>query len=191
MREAGTTLFKQAYKEFKENGLLPEDKPEKSKSIKPDEEPTAGEIDKELETVKTKVKDGEKLDKLEELLEKCQNMKNGMPKTKRIRIIRLEITKAKRTSTISAHSKDDTENESIKSETPKSKSSKDVKNATSTPVAGNNSISSNGSPTVGVNRRTAVLFTRKAQAALKKPNSPVKVETSGVKQYVFFYNFRL
>ncbi|XP_050073527.1 bromodomain-containing protein 1 [Anopheles maculipalpis] len=49
-----------------------------------------------------------------------------------------------------------------------------------TPEASPHKVLNNSPSPSGVNRRTAVLFTRKAQAALKKPETPLKPDGTGV-----------
>jgi hypothetical protein len=86
--------------------------------------------------------------KLEELLVKSQALKHGLARAKRVKVVRSELNKAKKNLATTDSSQSDAENEVGDSK--------------------NSSQSSGVSPS-GVNRRTAVLFTRKAQAALKKP----------------------
>lgn len=143
MRDAGAALFKQARQEFQEAGFFDEVQPDPPEPLS--DEKLAAEIDQELETLKNS-KDSETAEKLEQLLNKSQNIKYGGSKAKRIKLIKAELSRLKKSS-VSESSQSDGENEEKDSE------------------------QASGTSPVGVNRRTAVLFTRKAQAALKKPDS--------------------
>lgn len=149
MRDAGSQLFKQAKQEFKEAGFL--DNKEQTPEP-PTEEQILADIDQEFEKIKSQ-KDHDNTEKLEELLKKVQNLKHSSNRTKRIKAIKVEIGKQKKKS-MSESSQSDPENDE------------------------KNSSQNSGTSPSGVNRRTAVLFTRKAQAALKKPEENVKSEES-------------
>lgn len=84
---------------------------------------------------------------MEDLLARSNALKHSMSRSKRVKIIRSELNKAKRA--LLAESQSDVETET-----------NDAKTSPQTV----------GTSPSGINRRTAVLFTRKAQAALKKPN---------------------
>lgn len=162
MRDQCATIFRQAKKELEAAGLVSDDKATTGTSNSHSEDSLATEIDKELENLHGKT-GPEVISKLEELLVKSQALKHGLARAKRVKLVRSELNRAKKilANTDSSHS--DGENESS-----------DVKSA---------STQSSNSPS-GVNRRTAVLFTRKAQAALKKPdgNEEKELNTPSNKQ---------
>lgn len=149
MRDAGSALFKQARTEFKEAGFFDEIKPDSPEPIT--EEQLSTEIDAEFDSLKN-AKGPETIEKLEQLMNKTQNVKHGGARSKRIKLIKVEIAKLKKSS-VSESSQSDAENEE------------------------KSSPQGAGTSPAGVNRRTAVLFTRKAQAALKKPEEPKNSET--------------
>lgn len=151
MRDAGSSLFKQARDEFKDAGFLDDLDPEPPQ--KPTEEEILGQIDKEFEKLKN-LKGPETLEKLEELLNRTQDdLKHSNIRTKRIKSIKSEINRVKKES---------------QSESSQSDHEVDEKSSPQT----------SGTSPVGINRRTAVLFTRKAQAALKKDSPPKNSEKS-------------
>jgi bromodomain and PHD finger-containing protein 1 len=147
MRDQCGAIFRQARKELETCGLLNEAKPNGETSGSGNEESLASDIDKELESLQGKV-GPDVVTKLEELLVKSQALKHGLARAKRVKVVRSELNKAKKNLATTDSSQSDAENEVGDSK--------------------NSSQSSGVSPS-GVNRRTAVLFTRKAQAALKKP----------------------
>ncbi|KYB26065.1 Peregrin-like Protein [Tribolium castaneum] len=146
MRDQCGAIFRQARKELETCGLLNEASGETPASG--NEEALASDIDKELEGLQGKV-GPDVITKLEELLVKSQALKHGLARAKRVKVVRSELNKARKNLANTDSSQSDGENEG----------GGDSKNS---------SQSSGVSPS-GVNRRTAVLFTRKAQAALKKP----------------------
>lgn len=93
----------------------------------------------------------EAITKLEGLLAKSHTLKHGSSRIKRVKMVKSELMKARRmlSAAETSQSQSDLESEVA-----------DVKVSPQT----------TGSSPTGINRRTAVLFTRKAQAALKKPN---------------------
>ncbi|XP_072379250.1 bromodomain-containing protein homolog isoform X1 [Diabrotica undecimpunctata] len=152
MRDQCGLIFRQAKKELETAGLLPTVKESKQKSgIGQIEESMASDIDKELENLQGKT-GPDVITKLEDLLIKSQALKHGLARAKRVKLVRSEINRAKK----SLASQTDTDQTSTQSDV-------DVENTTEDPK----NSSTNASPS-GVNRRTAVLFTKKAQAALKK-----------------------
>ncbi|XP_044260104.1 peregrin isoform X2 [Tribolium madens] len=144
MRDQCGAIFRQARKELEACGLLNEASGENSASG--NEEALASDIDKELESLQGKV-GPDVITKLEELLVKSQALKHGLARAKRVKVVRSELNKAKKNLANTDSSQSDGENEG----------GGDSKNSSQSVSPG------------GVNRRTAVLFTRKAQAALKKP----------------------
>lgn len=160
MREAGTALFKQAKDEFQEAGFFDEVKIEKEEPANPTESEAVAEnetddLDNELESLKSS-KPTDIVEKLEELLLKAQAVqKKDTRRMRRIKAIKGEIAKQKKKPAVAETS----------SQSEGEVEEKAVAQPTST------------SP-VGVNRRTAVLFTRKAQAAMKKPESEQKTSDS-------------
>lgn len=142
MRDQCGSIFRQAKRDLEAAGLLSENVIQQNH-----EDLAASDIDRELESLQGKT-GVELITKLDELLIKSQTLKHGLARAKRVKLIRSELNKAKKLLAASTDSsQSDGEGETVKMATTKSASS---------------------SPS-GVNRRTAVLFTRKAQAALKKP----------------------
>lgn len=161
MKDAGATIFRAARRELERSGLI-----ESGKS----EDALAASIDNELKEITQKGgasgsasasgASTEKLSKLQKLLERAQALKTPAARNKRVKNIRTEITKMRKNLNASAVTEPLTLNTTLNTETP---SNSPMKN-------NNNSAASSVSPS-GVNRRTAVLFTRKAHAAaLKKPD---------------------
>lgn len=154
MRDQCGAIFRQAKRDLEADGLLP-DTPGQQQSH---EELAASDIDRELEALQDKTT-AERIPQLEGLLIKSQTLKHGLARAKRVKQIRSELIKARKqlaASTDSSQSDGEVE--------------MDAKNAATTSTQ-----SASSSPS-GVNRRTAVLFTRKAQAALKKPEDGEKGE---------------
>ncbi|CAG9862101.1 unnamed protein product [Phyllotreta striolata] len=148
MRDQCSVIFRQAQKELEAAGLLTSEKENAKKSSTGQvEESFASDIDKELESLQGKT-GADVITKLEDLLAKSQALKHGLARAKRVKLVRSELNRVKRNLT------------SQKDADQTSQSDFDVENDTK-------SGSTNASPS-GVNRRTAVLFTKKAQAALKK-----------------------
>ncbi|XP_018323470.1 peregrin [Agrilus planipennis] len=148
MRDQCGAIFRQARRDLELAGLLNESKDSSTQNSHLNEESLASDIDRELENIQGKT-GLEVITKLEELLAKSQALKHGLARAKRVKLVRSELNKAKKALANAESSQSDGENEK-----PDSKVS---------------SQSTSSSPT-GVNRRTAVLFTKKAQAAFKKPN---------------------
>lgn len=147
MRDQCGVIFRHAKKELEAAGLLVSEKGSKQKpggGIV--EEAMASDIDKELENLQGKTGPGI-ITKLEELLAKSQALKHGLARAKRVKLVRSELNRAKKL--LAAQTDTDQTDADLDN-------NEEVKNS-----------STNASPS-GVNRRTAVLFTKKAQAALKK-----------------------
>lgn len=102
--------------------------------------------------------DPEVIPKLEILLAKSQALKHGLARAKRVKLVRSELNKLKRFLAANETSQSDVEGEMNETKS-----------------------SQNNSPSSGVNRRTAVLFTKKAQAALKKPEDEKEDNQENVK----------
>lgn len=178
MRDQCGPLFKAVRKELIRDGIV--EKPQSDESI-------AHEVDAELTSLLDQELPYEELiPKLQELMEKSMRIKHGLVRQKRVKNVKAEIIKAKKQS-----SRGDKSNTSspTKTSSPKKRPRSPTKTPQSdielidekkkpstqqttpscSPVknAGNS-----GSPS-GVNRRTAVLFTRKAKAAasIKKPET--------------------
>ncbi|KAL3270797.1 hypothetical protein HHI36_021320 [Cryptolaemus montrouzieri] len=146
MRDQCAAIFRQARKELEASGLLNENKNGAQGSS--NEESLAADIDRELEKLQGNT-GADVIAKLEDLLAKSQALKHGLARAKRVKQVRSELNKARRSLANTDSSQSDQEGETT-----------DVKNTTN---------SSSVSPTGGVNRRTAVLLTKKAQAVSKKP----------------------
>ncbi|XP_017781418.1 PREDICTED: peregrin isoform X3 [Nicrophorus vespilloides] len=171
MREQCGAIFKQGKKDLEAAGLLsipppPEpvvvEKVEEVVEVKPVvaeiKEVTSVEIDKAFEALKGK-KGAEILVKLEDLMAKSHTLRHGMQRAKRVKMIRSEMMRIRRAlAQATDSSQSDGETEVAESKTP----------------------SQAGASPTGVNRRTAVLFTRKAQAALKKPADEKEIGTEDV-----------
>ncbi|CAH1392729.1 unnamed protein product [Nezara viridula] len=134
--------------------------------------------------------------RLNNLLELAQSVKHGNARSKRIKLIKTlkaKIPKIKRDKSASkeedsfktdAKSKKSdyvsTEEEECTSpKVEKRKRKRESKTSTPSPKENVDKGSSGNTASSGVNRRTAVLFTRKAAAALKKPNQSSSVRRRG------------
>ncbi|KRT82749.1 PHD finger motif containing protein, partial [Oryctes borbonicus] len=148
MRDQCAVIFKQARQELESVGLLDEAKEEKKVKTPNVSEVTASDIDKELEALQGK-NGSDIISKLEELLAKSHTLKHGSSRIKRVKLVKSELMRARRMLNAAETSQSELETEVA-----------DVKI----------SPQSAGSSPTGINRRTAVLFTRKAQAAMKKPS---------------------
>ncbi|XP_076255187.1 bromodomain-containing protein 140 isoform X2 [Rhynchophorus ferrugineus] len=192
MRDQCGTIFRQAKKELELTGLLKVDKDtvQTNTSGGSGEEALASDIDKELENLQGKT-GPDVIAKLDDLLIKSQALKHGLARAKRVKIVRSELNKAKRNLVNAAQTVEKTEgkneNEKLKVDNPSEMDTEHTDQTDQTDGAsqsdgeneeGRSSVTSNsavGSPG-GVNRRTAVLFTKKAQAALKKDDGKEKIE---------------
>lgn len=180
MRDQCASLFKSVRKELIRDGIV--EKPQSDESL-------AHEIDAELvELIERKLPNEELILKLQELMEKSHRIKHGLIRQKRIKNVRSEIVRAKKSSSRTgersdsyisptkstasakgakrAHSPMETSQSDDQDDLNKTERASQLVTPTCSPVK---SISNSASPS-GVNRRTAVLFTRKAKAAatLKK-----------------------
>lgn len=153
MKDAGATILRAARRELERSGLI---QPGKS------EDALAAAIDNEVRDILKQTTSLDKLKKLQNLAERAGNLKNAMARNKRVKQIKAEINKVKKVvgnvdEEISASPEVMPANTPTTPLTLQTPSCSPKKSAVS-------SVSPSG-----VNRRTAVLFTRKAQAALKKP----------------------
>lgn len=181
MRDQCSSVFKAVRRELVRDGILEE--PQSDESL-------AREIDSELtDLLKSENASDELIEKLQLLSEKAIRLKHGMIRAKRTKQIRLEITKAKKFITRSNNSMESSPVKSMEAATKKggeavtatnteSSQSEDeeeeeeetskaetVSTQQNTPPCSPIKVAGNSASPSGVNRRTAVLFTRKAQAA--------------------------
>ncbi|XP_037948091.1 peregrin-like isoform X2 [Teleopsis dalmanni] len=212
MRDQAAPLFVQIRKDLEREGLV-ENQREQRDHVEM-------EVEDELKQLLASKPCEEIIQKLLILADKSQVLKNPVYRTKKIKQIRVEITRmrkaiqkaktAARFSNSSMHSQTEEEDEEMdtdvkindkyKSHSTNSKrsrktpansmildedetmgdESKETLQTTQTPPCSPIKSLNNSASPVGVNRRTAVLFTRKAQAAKKRPSettTPVKEET--------------
>lgn len=197
MRDHCGTLFKAVRKELIRSGIVEE--PQSDESL-------AHEVDAELVVLlDSKNSNDEFIEKLQLLMEKAMRIKHGMIRGKRTKAIKVEIMKAKKlskqnigkvdispvkamtknavankvaTTTDTSDDDDDEEEEVSKEETISTQQM-------TPPCSPLKCINSSASPS-GVNRRTAVLFTRKAQAAasLKKSEALIINEDNPIEQTI-------
>lgn len=171
MRDQCGPLFKSVRKELIRNGIIEE--PQSDESI-------AQEVDAELSTLLEQDSPAEELiEKLHLLMEKAAKIKHGMIRGKRTKMIKTELTKLRKLSNkLSLSPSKAIPPSKINSDSSHSDEEDIEKNKlfnkaqqSTPPCSPIKNASNNASPS-GVNRRTAVLFTRKAQAAasLKKPD---------------------
>lgn len=172
MRDQCGIIFRQAKRDLETaGGLNNHDHPIATQQSN-HEEIAASDVDRELLSLQTngRIIGVELIAKLEELLIKSQTLKHGLARAKRVKLIRGELNKARKLlATTTDSSQSDGENEI------ETKTVVLTPTTTTTTVATTTTTtkSASSSPS-GVNRRTAVLFTRKAQAALKKPDDSEK-----------------
>lgn len=164
MRETGNQMFKMARKELEELGLV---------EVQKTDDVLLQEIDNDYKLIVDEKLNEKTLTKLQILADKAQTIKNYVLRSKKNKIIRAEINKMKKLLAKEQNSLKLIQNNNNNTVPPPEDSSQSdgesMKNDTKTPPCSPlKSTNSSGSPS-GVNRRTAVLFTRKAQAALKKP----------------------
>ncbi|XP_070501839.1 bromodomain-containing protein homolog [Chironomus tepperi] len=166
MKEQGSSIFKQARKELERSGLI--------------EAPIAdGElvkiIDKEMKEIVTKPASVEGIKKLEQLQSKANSIKHHLAKAKKMKIIKMEVIKMKKLLNRGRKSAASTESEESQSDGESSGSDDKDKDELKTPTMSplkSSALSTTTSPlSSGVNRRNAVLFTRKQQV-LKRPELP-------------------
>lgn len=178
MRDQGAVLFKAARKDLIKSGIVEE--PQSDESL-------ANEIDVELALLLNRQLSNEKLiEQLQILMEKATRIKHASIRGKRVKQIRAELVRAKKSLNKSSTSVDSpmkslnkSQNESTSSSTSETSESDEEPERTTrtsiskqqtTPPTSPAKIFCNSASPSGVNRRTAVLFTRKAQAASIKKN---------------------
>ncbi|KAH8372592.1 hypothetical protein KR009_000571 [Drosophila setifemur] len=210
MRDQAAPLFVQLRKELQRDGLL-----ERSQRSHVDH--VEGEVEQELRLLLAAPASEDVVQKLLILADKSQVLKNPSYRTKKIKQIRLEITrmrkalqKARFTARYSSHAtqsqsdeeetagalpakkrtrkrlhtstmeeiepdedNEDTDDDSMGEGDVEDNASKDILSSTQTPPCSPIKSLNNSSSPVGINRRTAILLTRKAQAALKRPSEPL------------------
>lgn len=177
MRDQCLPLFKSVRKELIRDGIV--EKPQSDESI-------AREVDAELVAlIKQDLPYEELIPKLQELMEKSMRIKHGLVRQKRVKNVKAEIIRAKKQSSKSGD-KSNPNSPTKVTGTPKKRprspantsQSDDLDDANkesltqpSTPTCSPIKNAGNSASPSGVNRRTAVLFTRKAKAAasIKKP----------------------
>ncbi|XP_016980616.2 peregrin [Drosophila rhopaloa] len=209
MRDQAAPLFVQLRKEMQRDGLL-----ERSQRSHIDH--VEAEVEHELRLLLAAPSSEDIVQKLLILADKSQVLKNPSYRTKKIKQIRLEITrmrkslqKARFAARYSLHAnqsqseeedavgaspskkrtrkrlnssavdmalandEEDEEEESEEDSMGEDNVSKDLLNSTQTPPCSPIKSLNNSSSPVGINRRTAILLTRKSQAALKRPSEPI------------------
>ncbi|KXJ83568.1 hypothetical protein RP20_CCG004947 [Aedes albopictus] len=188
MRDAGTIIFRTIRKELERAGLLEKPQPQQVAAIQGTEDSLAIDIEAELNLLAQEPPSQELIEKLQQQLTKAGGIKHGMTRAKKVKHIRAEIAKIKRALPKEPEKPAKPEKLPVEKpapEQPTPKKATAVETVTSkalkvqqTPPASPLKILNNSPSPSGVNRRTAVLFTRKAQAALKKPETPSKEEAA-------------
>ncbi|XP_055603021.1 bromodomain-containing protein homolog [Uranotaenia lowii] len=179
MREAGTIIFRTIRKELERAGLLEKHHPP---VVVETEDSLAVDIEAELHLLQQEPLSLDVIEKLQQQVTKANGIKHALTRTKKLKALRAEISKVKRF-LAKEQEKQEPAVEIPVLETPKKTStepapfSKSPKQQQTPAVSPLKALNSSPSPS-GVNRRTAVLFTRKAQAALKKPENPSKEEAA-------------
>ncbi|XP_037714758.1 peregrin [Drosophila subpulchrella] len=211
MRDQAAPLFVQLRKELQRDGLL-----ERSQRSHVDH--VEAEVEQELRLLLAAPASEDIVQKLLILADKSQVLKNPSYRTKKIKQIRLEITRMRKSlqkarfaarhsshgiqsqsedeETVGAspskkrtrkrlnssavdmdlaHDEEDEEEDSDEDSMGEGEDnvSKDLLNSTQTPPCSPIKSLNNSSSPVGINRRTAILLTRKSQAALKRPSEPL------------------
>ncbi|XP_043662093.1 peregrin [Drosophila teissieri] len=209
MRDQAAPLFVQVRKELQRDGLL-----ERSQRFHVDH--VEAEVEQELRLLLAAPASEGIVQKLLILADKSQVLKNPTYRTKKIKQIRLEISRMRKSlqkarfaarhslhanpsqsddeDTLGGspskkrtrkrfnssgvdmelgHDDDDEEEDSDEDSMDEDNVSKDLLNSTQTPPCSPIKSLNNSSSPVGINRRTAILLTRKAQAALKRPSEPL------------------
>ncbi|KAL7736619.1 hypothetical protein ACLKA6_015255 [Drosophila palustris] len=217
MRDQAAPLFVQLRKELQRDGLL-----ERNQRSHVDH--VEGEVEQELRQLLAAPPSEDVVQKLLILADKSQVLKNPSYRTKKIKQIRLEITRMRKTLQKArfaarhgthAHSQSDDDDEETGVKPSKKRTrkrldsgamdleesqelqahqhdeddddeddseddsladdgaSKDAGHMAQTPPCSPVKSLNNSSSPVGINRRTAILLTRKAQAALKRPSEPL------------------
>lgn len=171
MRDQCSSLFKSVRKELIRDGIV--EKPQSDESI-------AHEVDTELVTlIEQDLPYEELIPKLQDLMEKSMRIKHGLVRQKRVKNVKAEIIRAKKQSS-KGGDKSNPNSPTKASGSPKKRprepantsQSDDLDDANkvslqqpSTPSCSPIKNAGNSASPSGVNRRTAVLFTRKAKAA--------------------------
>lgn len=167
MKDSGGIIFRAARRELERAGLI-----ETGKS----DDALAAAIDNEVRDVLKGPATMENIKKLESLLNRATNLKQAGSRQKRVKIIRNDITKMKR-----QLSKEMMNAKVVAEDSDIEKNDTTTNSILQTPSCSpaKSSVHNSASPS-GVNRRTAVLFTRKAQATLNKktPEFPSKPQFS-------------
>lgn len=180
MRDQCGPLFKSVRKELIRDGIV--EKPQSDESI-------AHEVDTELVfLIEQDLPYEELIPKLQELMEKSMRIKHGLVRQKRVKNVKAEIIRAKKQSSRGEKSNPNspTKNAGTPKKRPRSptttatsqsddleEANKESPTQPSTPSCSPIKNAGNSASPSGVNRRTAVLFTRKAKAAasIKKPET--------------------
>ncbi|XP_065092916.1 bromodomain-containing protein homolog [Ochlerotatus camptorhynchus] len=190
MKDAGTITFRTIRKELERAGLL--EKPQPLPAIQGTEDSLAIDIEAELNLLAQDPPSQELIEKLQQQVTKAGGIKHALTRSKKIKHIRTEIAKIKRalskepekpTPPVEKPPPEPQLPQPPQKELPVKKLAAEAAIATKspklqTPPASPLKILNNSPSPSGVNRRTAVLFTRKAQAALKKPETPSKEEAA-------------
>ncbi|XP_058462395.1 bromodomain-containing protein homolog isoform X2 [Malaya genurostris] len=174
MKDAGTIIFRTIRKELERAGIL--EKHQSPPAIQALEDSLVIDIEAELSQLIQEPPSVKLIEKLQQQVSKANGIKHGLTRSKKIKHIRSEIAKIKRAIAREPEkpsaSLEKTPVEVLKKAEPAVTKSPKLQ----TPPASPLKILNNSPSPSGVNRRTAVLFTRKAQAALKKPETPSKEE---------------
>lgn len=178
MRDQCAPSFKQVRQELETKGLV---------AAKKDDEMVGQDIDEEVKRLLLEPASHSVLTGLQVLYERAV-ARHGLCKTKRVRVLKAEMTKL--TGILEKLTKEEKERRAVDGdeavlkkelkvikEEVQEEEEEHVANRTppASPLKGANSAPNSASPS-GVNRRTAVLFTRKAQAAMKKPEVVTQLE---------------
>ncbi|XP_055837218.1 bromodomain-containing protein homolog [Episyrphus balteatus] len=178
MRDQGGPLFQSTREELQREGIVD--------TIKSDD-CVAIEVEEELKVLLKATPTEDVIQKMLILADKSQVLKNPQHRTKKIKQIRAEIVRmrkamakakvALRNSLGANHTREDCE-EMMDEDEPELEGAKGQTPLQTPPSSPLKSVTNSASP-AGVNRRTAVLFTRKAQAAMKRPEiSSLKEESN-------------
>lgn len=181
MRDQCGPLFKSVRRELIREGIV--EKPQSDESI-------AQEVDNELAAlIQQDLPYEELIPKLQELMEKSMRIKHGSVRQKRVKNVKAEIIRAKKQSS-KGGDKSNPSSPTKLAGTPKKRprspantctsqsddldeANKESQTQPTTPSCSPIKNAANNASPSGVNRRTAVLFTRKAKAAasVKKPET--------------------
>ncbi|XP_058830758.1 bromodomain-containing protein homolog [Topomyia yanbarensis] len=174
MKDAGTIIFRTVRKELERAGIL--EKNHSPSAIQVMEDSLVIDIDAELNVLVKEPPSLGLIEKLQQQVSKANGIKHALTRSKKVRHIRNEIAKIKRAIAREPEKPsapiEKVPVEVVKKAEPVVTKSPKLQTPPASPLK---ILNSSPSPS-GVNRRTAVLFTRKAQAALKKPETPSKEE---------------